>query len=173
MKNDLIEIKIPVDHAKNLIKSLFKLDFTEEKKDKIANILLSNLKSTELGLEQLINSVMDIYPIEIYKVGDWVNVNIEYLWRLDKKRTRESKYVKNINDAYYLSCKIVEIIPTSRYKYKIEYNAYSTDETENVLLTDIATEAQIHSLDTDHINHVLEEIDEIIEENLSVSENSV
>jgi len=174
MKNEQVEIKISINHVKDLIKSVLKSDFTDTKKEKIAQILFSNLKITELGLEQLINSILDIFPNDPYKIGDWVYVDIEYLWKIDKIRTKDLNHVKCIDlstassghdKLYLLSCKIIDIIPTSKYKYKLEYNACVPEKPDPFLCSDTITQYQIHSLDIDNINHVLTEIDEIIENN--------
>ena len=174
MKNDQVEIKISSKHIKDLIKSILKSDFNNEKQEKLAQILFNNLKITELGLEQLVNGILNIFPEENYKVGDWVYVDIEYLWKIDKIRTKDLNHVKCINSLdsssesgkiYLISSKIINVIPTSKYKYQIEYNAFEATQSDCVLVTATMTEHQIHSLDKDHINHVLTEIDEIIENN--------
>ena len=60
MKNDQVEIKISGEYIKDLIKSILKSDFNNEKQEKLAQILFNNLRITEIGLEQLVNGILNI-----------------------------------------------------------------------------------------------------------------
>jgi hypothetical protein len=91
MSKDYIEVKVKVKDIEAMLKDKLTGAYNKE----VAQIVISNLKTTELGIEQLYNAFSGILPTTDVKVGDSVLINASTLpsWRIDFDKTKEAGFM--------------------------------------------------------------------------------
>jgi hypothetical protein len=114
-----IEVKVSVESIRDSLRK----KIVSEHSALIANVIIGNLASTEVGLEHLYKAMSGIQDKFKYKVGDLVRVEMDHLysWQFDKDKTEQQCDVVQKK----LLCQVRSINPAKKQAYELAYTAIS------------------------------------------------
>jgi hypothetical protein len=121
--------------SKEDIKDILKRNISSCNKELISNVIIDNLSTTEVGLEQLYLALLGIEKTSEFAVDDNVLCDFVFLstWRFDRTLFKENvDIIKG-----QVKCVVVEIDMTKESSVCVSYQAYKdSSATEKTTFTD-------------------------------------
>ena len=116
-----IDVKVTVESIRD---SLRKRIVSENSK-LITDVIIGNLNTTEVGMNQLFKALSGIEDKISYKIGDFVMVDTGplYTWKFDKEKTREAGLI--IQDR--VRAQIIRIDKYRDTPLELKYNVKDSD----------------------------------------------
>jgi hypothetical protein len=111
-----IDVKVSVESIRDSLRKRI----ISENSMLITDVIINNLKNTEMGLEQLFNALSGIEDKISYKVGDHVMVEVDplYTWKFSKEKSAEAGLFLNNR----IRAQIMEINPYSKTPLNLIYD---------------------------------------------------